>query len=329
MKGRTIVVTGVTGKAVLPLAAELARDNEVIGVSRLSQPDERSALESCGIRPCCADLASGDVEAVPKNPDHLLHFAWMRSSADHLVEALRVNVEGAGLLIDHVRPSRSAMIISSSAVYRGHPDPLHRYHEDDPLGVGPSLAAATSATCKIALESIARIAARTLGIAMTIARLNTVMGPHMAFYGKKLRALSKGEPIVLPHPAEAHNPIHIQDMVRQVEPLLDAAGRDEPLTVNWSGDEIVETRDVLARMETRTGQIAKVEVCDAPGLAGGTVTDWERRRAITGPCEIEFNAALERMMDEMIDGAPSALPQRSWAYSSAQQNHLFTGVPIR
>ncbi|MCB2075833.1 MAG: NAD(P)-dependent oxidoreductase [Novosphingobium sp.] len=326
MKGRTIVITGVTGKAVLPIAAELARDNEVFGTSRFSRADEREIVEAYGIRPCRADLAEGDFAKVPKNPDHLLHFAWLRSSADRLSEAMRVNVEGAGLLLDHVRPARSALIVSSSAVYRGNPDPLHRYREDDPLGAGPSIAAATSATCKIALESVSRIAARTLGIPMTIARLNTVMGPPLAFYGKKLRALLDGVEIILPNEREAHNPIHIEDMASQVEALLDAAGRKEPLTINWSGDEIVATSDALARMEARTGRDANICVRPAPGLAGGTVTDWRRRRAITGPCQVEFTSALDRMLDEMVDGAAPANPQRNWEYSTAFQNRIFRGA---
>jgi len=326
MKGRTIVITGVTGKAVLPIAVELARHNEVFGTSRLAQPNEHAVLQSYGIQPCRVDFATDYVAEVPRNPDYLLHFAWMRSSADGLSEAMRVNVEGAGLLLNRVRPMRSALVVSSTAVYRGDPDPLHRYREDDPIGAGPSVAAATSATCKIALESVARVASRTLEIPMTIARLNTVMGPHMAFYGKKLRAVLESQEVVLPHDNEAHNPIHVKDMARQVEALLEAAGRQEPLTVNWSGDEIVSTRDALARMEARTGRKAKVVVRTAPGLAGGTVADWERRREITGPCQVSFDAELDRMLDEMVDGAPSTIPQRDWSYASPYQNRIFRGA---
>jgi len=152
-----------------------------------------------------------------------------------------------------------------------------------------------------------------------------VLGPHRAYYGKMLEAVLSGQDIVLPSADNAHNPIHSEDMIAQVEPLLDAAAR-EPLTVNWSGDELAITRDVIARMAARTGREANVTIRPAPGLASGTVTDTARRSAITGPCRTWFDDGLERMLDEMLDGRPSLLPQRDWDYASALQNHRFTGA---
>lgn len=324
LKDRSILITGVTGKAVLPIAAELAKDNRVFGMSRFEQPHEREAVSAIGVQPCRADFARADFDEVPRRVDYLLHFGWMRAPADRLDEAMKVNVEGAGLLLDHCRPARAALIISSSSVYRGRPDPMYRYREGDPIGVGQSVAAETSSICKIALESVARLAAHSLGIPMTIARLNTVLGPHRAFYGKQVDAVLAEREIVLPSEQNAHNPIHSEDMIRQIEPLLDAAGR-APLTVNWSGDEIIFSQDALARIEARTGRKAIVTVRSSPGLAGGSVTDTERRHSITGPCLVRFNDAFNQMLDEMIDGIPSKIHQRNWDYESKWQNRIFSG----
>lgn len=325
MKGRSILVTGVTAKAALPIAAALAKDNEVWGQARFADAAVADRIAALGIRPCRADLAAGDLDRLPASVDYLLHFAWMRAPAHQLEAAMRANVDGAGRILHHCRNVRAALVVSSSAVYRGDPDPMHRYREGDSLGAGPSVAAETSAVCKIALESVARIAARSFDLPVTIARLNTVLGPHRAYYGKQVAAVIEGREIVLPSARNAHNPIHSEDMIRHIEPLLDAAGR-EPLTVNWSGDDIAISQDVIARIAARTGCAARVAVRSAPRLAGGTVTDTEHRRAITGPCRVAFADGLERMLDEMLDARPSPLAQRDWDYASPWQNRIFTGA---
>lgn len=324
MKGRSILVTGVTGKAVLPLAAALAQNNDVFGQARFTNAEAVRRVAELGIRPCKADFATGDFSNLPKSVDFVLHFAWTRAPADQLEAAMRVNVEGAGLLLHRYRSARAALVVSSSAVYRGKADPLYRYKEDDPVGAGPSVSAETSAVCKIGLEAAARIAARSYGLPVTIARLNTVLGPHRAFYGKQVEAVSAGREIVLPNEGNAHNPIHSKDMIRQVEPLLEAAGR-EPLTVNWSGDDIANSGDVVARIAKRIGREARVTIRPAAGLAGGSVTDTARRLSITGPCETRFHDALEDMLVEMLDRKPSPLAQRDWDYDTPWQNRVFSG----
>ena len=325
ISGRRLLITGVTGKAVLPIAAALAQTNEVYGQARFSAAGEREAVAALGIIPCAADFARGDLEHLPKSVDHLLHFSWMRGGANDLEEAMRVNVETTGLLLSRYRQAKSALIVSSSAVYRGQADPLYRYCEGDAVGPGPSVAAATSSVCKIGMEAVARFAAQCFDIPVTIARLNTVMGPHLAYYGKQVSAILQGQEIILPHAHNAHNPIHVLDMLAHIPALLDAAGR-VPLTVNWSGDEIIPTQDVLHYMAARTGTPAKVTIKSAPGLAGGTVTDWQKRLSITGPCQKSFDEALSQMLKEMLDGAPCPFPQRDWAYASGAQNRIFKGV---
>lgn len=324
MKDRRILVTGVTGKAVLPVAAALAKDNLVFGQARFADPDSERRVAASGIMPCRADLMGGDFDALPSSVDYVLHFAWTRAPADQLDAAMRANVDGAGLLLNHYRKARAALIVSSSAVYRGRADPLHAYREDEPIGSGPSVAAATSAVCKIALESVARVAARSLSLPVTIARLNTVVGPHQAFYGKMLQAVLNGEEIILPDADSAHNPIHSQDMITQIEPLLDAAGTTAP-TINWSGDDVALSKEVIARFAARTGRSPRVSVRATPGLAGGSVTSTVLRTAITGPCRVGFDAAIDQMLDEMLDGAAPSLPQRDWGYASQWQNHRHTG----
>lgn len=325
LKGRKILVTGVTGKAVIPIAAALARDNEVWGQARFTDPRDGEAIAALGIRPCAADLGKGDFDELPADVDYLLHFAWMRATREALEEAMTVNVEGAGLILHHCRTAKAALVVSSTAAYLSDPDPWHRYREGDPVGPGLTAAAATSPVCKIGLEAMARFSARVHDLPVTIARLNTVLGPHQAFYGKQVTAVLEGREIVLPSEQDTHSPIHSEDMIRQIEPLLDAAGRT-PLTVNWCGDDVAISQETIARIGERSGKEARFTVKTAPGLAGGNISDAEKRRSITGPCQTSFHDGFERMLDEMLDGAPSPLPQRDWAYGSGAQNQIFKGV---
>lgn len=326
LKNHKILITGVTGKAVIPIAAALARDNEVWGQARFSTVQERAAVTALGIRACAVDLATGDLAEVPADVDYVLHFSWMRAERDALEAAMRVNVESAGLILHHCRRAKAALVVSSTAVYAADPDPWHRYREGDPIGPSATAAAATSPVCKVGLEAMARFAARAYALPVTIARLNTVLGPHQAFYGKQVAAVRDGREIVLPSEMDTHSPIHSEDMIRQIEPLLGVAGSKAPLTVNWCGDEVVVSQQTIARIEERAGREVRVTVRPAPGLAGGNISDPDKRRSITGPCLTTFQDGFERLLDEMLDGAACPLAQRDWAYASAAQNRIFKGA---
>ena len=322
---KKILITGVTGKAVVPIAAALAKDNDVWGQARFAREEDRAAIAALGIRPCAADLDIGDLGEVPDDVDYLLHFAWMRADRDALALALRVNVEGAGLILHHCRSAKAALVVSSTAIYSAVADPRHRYREGDPIGPSATCTAPTSPVSKAGLEAMAGVASRAYGLRTTIARLNTVLGPHQAFYGKQVTAVLAGREIVLPSAEDTHTPIHSEDMIRHVEPLLDAAAR-EPLTLNWCGDDVAVSQQTIARIGERAGKAARFTVRAAPGLAGGNISDNSRRLGITGPCLTRFEDGFEQMLDEMLDGAPCPLAQRAWDYASPTQNVIFSGA---
>jgi UDP-glucuronate 4-epimerase len=308
---KKILITGVTGKAVLPIATSLAARNEVWGLSRFSDPQDRNRISALGIKPCAADLAIGDLSEVPSDFDHLLHFAWMRGKADELETALKVNVEGAGLILHHCRNAKSALVTSSLAVYAAHPDPLHLYRETDPIGPAATSNAATSPLSKAALEAMARFCSRTFSLPVIIPRLNTVLGPHKAYHGQQVQAVLHHQSFVLPGDPNAHSPIHSDDMILHIEPFLEAAIIGGNI-VNWGGDEVVTSQQTLARIAERTGIPAKVVIQMKDGGAMGNASDAARRRSITGPCTIDFWSGLERLLDEMV---PSSATSQSEAHS--------------
>lgn len=298
LSGKRILVTGVTGKAVLPIARALARDNEVIGTARFADPAARAAVQAAGILPCAIDLDGGDLSAIPAAVDYVLHFAWMRAGLDELERAIRVNVEAAGLVLQHCRTARAALVVSSQGVYATHPDPLHLYTETDPIGRGATPWAPTSPPTKLGLEAVARFCGRAFDLPVTIARLNTVLGPHRAFFGAQFDAVRAGREVVLPGDPNAHSPIHSDDMIAQIAPLLDAAAVNA-LIVNWCGDDVVTTQQTLARTAGIVGRPARIRIDRDPAAPMGNANDTSRRRAITGPCTVPFWTGFERMAAEM------------------------------
>src|SRR6185503_17886151 len=92
-------------------------------------------------------------------------------------EAMRVNGEGTGLVLNHCRKAKAALVMSSNVVYSPHEDPWHAPREQDAIGGGAVPWSPTSSTSKVAEEAVARSSARVLGLPVTIARLNTAYGP--------------------------------------------------------------------------------------------------------------------------------------------------------
>ena len=143
ISGERILVTGVTGTIGRALAVHLAEHNEVWGLARFGDAAVRAAetyhavatppptrpmstreeLEAAGVTVRRVDLASGIFDDLPRNFTYVLHLAWLRADIAHLEDALRANVEGAGLLLQHCRTAKAALVMSGMGVYTGNDDP--------------------------------------------------------------------------------------------------------------------------------------------------------------------------------------------------------------
>ncbi len=264
--GEKILVTGVHGAVAFPLASALAADNDVWGVARFSDPATRDKVEAAGITAHAADVAAGDLGGLGGNgglPDdftYVLHLAYFRGGTDAFAESFRINAEGTGLVLQHCRDAKAALVMSSHVIYTPTDDPAHPHHEDNPVGGMRAPWAATAPSAKVAEESVARFCARAFDLPVTIARLNTVYGPD-ARYMPSMNALAvaRGDAVVTRGEPCPHSPIHIDDMIWQLEPLLDAAS--VPATVvNWCGDEVVTQREWSELAAVVSGTTAEVTV---------------------------------------------------------------------
>jgi nucleoside-diphosphate-sugar epimerase len=294
LEGRKILVTGPAGQIAFPMARALARENEVWGIARFGDPAQRREVERAGIRTLAIDLAQPDFADLPRDFTHLLHLAATISGDDY-DSAVSINAEGTGLLLSHCRKVEAALIMSTVAVYKPNPDPCHAYAENDPLGDAMLPGMPAYSIAKIAQEAVARYCAREFDIPVTLARMGASYGPRGGLPTYVAKEIAAGRPWVTRSDPCPYNPIHDDDMLAHVAPLLAAASVPATI-VNWAGDEMVSVQDIAAYAGDLLGLPARVEIAPAPGAQPGSGVDSTRRLAITGPCRVTWREGLRRTL---------------------------------
>jgi len=300
-----ILITGITGVVATPLAHFLAQNNEVWGIARFQDAAVRDEYERAGITTRAVDIGAGDFSTLPNDFTYVLHLAWMRAELDELDNAIRTNVEGPGLLLQHCRKAKAALVMSGMGIYSPHADPWHLYHEKDPIGRGATAYAATSPASKLGIEAVARFSARAFNLPVVIPRLNTCMGTHRTMPAHIIRAVLNGETIYAPNDPNPQSPIHIDDIKNQLEALLDAASTTALIT-NWCGDETIPVQDWVRWAAEFSGRQATMATKTAPGIPPGSAADPARRRSITGPCQTTFKSEFRKLFDEIVCETSSA-----------------------
>ena len=279
LRDHKILVTGLTGQIGHPIARFLARDNEVWGVARFSAEGSRERAEAIGVTTHVADLASGDLNGLPDDFTHLVHFAaWQGKALDH-DRAIRANAEATGLVMNHCRRAVGDATAPHSPTY----------------GVST-----------VSQEAVARAMARVLDLPTTITRINASYGPNgglPAYHGDWVAA---GESVWLREPGpNAYSPIHEDDMARQVEALLEAASAPATI-VNWCGDDVVTAEEWVALYGAHLGVEPKRARYDLPGGQPGSAGDPTRRLSLTGPCTIDWRDGMVTTLDARVDSRNSA-----------------------
>ena len=310
ISGQKILITGVTGMVATPLAHALARDNEVWGIARFADPETRRPYETAGITTRAIDIAAGDFSDLPDDFTHVLHLSWMRAEIDQLQQALRANVEGPGLLFQHCRKAKATLVMSGMGIYSPHPDPWHLYSESDPIGRGATSYAPTSPASKAGIEAVARFCARAFDMPIVIARLNTYNGTPLTMPAHVIRAVLAGKTIHAPNDPCPHSPIHIDDMIWQLEAMLDAASTPA-FIVNWCGDETMPMQDWARMAGEWSGRSVDFAADPVAGAPLGSCSDPTLRRSITGPCRTVFRDEFRKLYDQVAP-ASATIRDAKW-----------------
>ncbi len=302
LRDEKILLTGPAGQIAFPIAEYLSKENEVWGIARFADAASRERVDALGVITRSCDIGKGDFHLLPTDFTYLIHLAAYQGPGTNYDYAITVNAEGTGLLMQHCRQARAALVMSTSSVYRPHDDPMHAFVEGDPVGGGTSPWAPTYAVSKIAQEAVARQNARSLGLPTVIARMNASYGPNGGLPTLNLRSVLAGTPIAARWDPCPYTPIFQDDIDEQVEPLLAAAGVPATI-VNWGGDEIVTIQQWSAFLGELTGQPVEVVVTESTGSHRGMISDPAKRLALTGPCRVDWRQGLRRVV-EAGAGAP-------------------------
>jgi UDP-glucuronate 4-epimerase len=240
LRGKRILVTGVTGMVAGPMAARLAADNTVFGAARFADPAQRATHEAAGVSTLRVDLELGELSEVPDDLDYVLHFAVAKTN--DFERDLTANADGAANLMERCQGVDAFFHCSSGGVYQEH-DHDH-LAEDAPLGDSHRAAGMESySISKIAAETLVRYTAKRLEIPTVIARLSVPYGDTFGWPFFHVMMLEHGMAIPVHTDAPSqYNPLHLDDIVASLPYLLGSASTPANV-VNWGGDEVVSVEE--------------------------------------------------------------------------------------
>lgn len=307
LRDQKILITGPAGQIAFPLAEYLARDNEVWGIARFSEPGSRERVEQAGVTTRVVDLATGDYGDLPDDFTYVLHLAAFLGTAPDYDAALRVNAEGSGMVLHHCRKARAAMVMTTGSIYKPHEDPNHAYLETDPLGDAQLPSVPTYSISKIAEEGVVRTVCRMDDLPTVIVRMNVAYGSNGGMPAFHLDAVAAGKPISMRWDPNPYSPIHEIDICEQTEALLGVAAVPATI-VNWGGDEPVAAQEWCAYFGELTGKAPQISTNPVPGTQRGVVLDVTKRRAITGPCRMNWRDGMRAMFEQRYPNGVDAGP---------------------
>ena len=296
LRDQKILITGPAGQIAFPLAEYLARDNDVWGIARFSEPGSRERVEHAGVTTRVVDLATGDFGDLPDDFTYVLHLAAFLGSVPDYDAAIRVNAEGSGLVLHHCRKARAALVMTTGSIYKPHEDPRHPYVETDPLGDAQLPSVPTYSISKIAEEGVVRTVCRLLNLPTVIVRMNVAYGTNGGMPAFHLDAVASGSPISLRWDPNPYSPIHETDICEQTEALLGAASVPATI-VNWGGDEAVTLQDWCRMAGEFAGVEAKLKSEPSFNATHTAGSDQTKRRSITGPSKVKFAEAFRQIYD--------------------------------
>jgi nucleoside-diphosphate-sugar epimerase len=302
LKNKRILLTGPAGNIGYPLARNLARDNEVWGISRFGDPAERKKVDDAGVITRAVDLGSGEFGDLPDNFDYVLHLGAYIAGDDY-DRAVQVNGEGTALLMTRFRKAKAILVMSSTSVYRPNANPWHAYLESDPLGDNHVPGVPFYAISKVVQEGVARACARQLNVPTIIARMNAAYGPTSDgdLPRRHFDQIRDGQQVLLRWDPNPYSPIHDQDIFEQTEALLEAAAVPCPI-VNWGGDEPVASQEWCKYFGELLGVTPDIRLREIPGTQRGVVLDNTKRMAITGPCRVKWRDGMKELAEAHMKG---------------------------
>lgn len=306
IEGARVLVTGASGLVGMPLALDLVRRNEVVGLARFTDPGSRKVLDAAGVATLRADVAAvgpGDLPEV----DYVVHAgAVLPSTGSERDRAttFEVNVQATGRLLRAYPDVRGFLYCGSGScyAYQGR-RPLR---EDDPYGLHNRIE--TYAASKIAAESLVTFLSREQSTPVTIVRIFTMYGPTSGTVTKRVDMVREGREVpVYPDGPNHQCPLFVDDAVRLLQRALVVADVP-PTVVNLAGSETTSVQEYCTLAAQLLGTEARFR--EDPDAYYPIWPDVTRMHRLLGRCRTSVAdgvaavlASTERTRDNWIPGS--------------------------
>jgi len=236
LSGRRVLVTGASGLVAFPVAAKLAKSNQVYAVARFSDPKQKRMLEHAGAHTIAFDLADPNLSPLPKSVDVVINYAVLPPTHK---DAYEVNAGTTGRLARRYRDCEAFVQGSTGSLYEYQGErPLR---EDDPYGLHSS--AENYAASKIAAEFLLKHLSVDYQLPVVMVRIFSFYGPRGGGVTQRIDQVARGEPVsVYPGVRNVHTPLYEDDYVEKTIAAASIAKVGAEI-VNLGGTEAVTTQE--------------------------------------------------------------------------------------
>lgn len=286
MSGKRVLVTGASGLVAFPVAAELAKANEVFALARWSDPEQKRKIEEAGATAVSFDLADKDLSPLP-DVDVVINYAVL---PQQFPGAYDVNAGAAGRLARRYRDAEAFVHGGTGSAYEYQGERALR--EDDPYGLHASIE--NYAASKIASEFLLRHVSEDYGLPVTIVRIFSFYGPRGGAITQRIDQVASGQPVsVYPGVRNVYTPLYEDDYV---EKTIAAAGiaKVGGEVINVGGTEPITIQEYCAI----AGEIlGKEPVFVQNSKAWPIWGDTTKMARLLGPNKVSMREGIRRVIE--------------------------------
>jgi nucleoside-diphosphate-sugar epimerase len=288
LKGKRVLVTGASGLVALPVAVQLAKDNEVFALARWSDPDQKKLVEAQGAQAVSFDLANEDLSALPKSVDVVINYAVLPPNFGNM--AYDVNTGANGRLARKYRDAEAFVQGSTGSLYEYQGErPLR---EDDPYGLHS--AGENYAASKIGAEYLMKHLSVDYNLPVTLIRIFSFYGPRGGGVTQRVDQVAAGLPVsVYPGVRNVHTPLYEDDYV---EKTIGCAGiaKVGAEVINVGGSESCTTQEYCQMAGEMLG---KEPIFAENGRSWPIWADTTRMEKLLGPSKVSVREGIRRVLE--------------------------------
>ena len=297
LSGKRVLVTGASGIVAFPVAAELAKNNEVFALARYSDAKQKQKIEAAGARAIAFDLADEDLSPLPKAIDVVINYAVLPPSFKNV--AYEVNTGATGRLARRYRECEAFVHGSTGSLYEYQGErPLR---ESDPYGLHS--AGENYAASKIAAEYLLRHLSVDYQLPVTMVRIFSFYGPRGGGVTQRVDQVARGEPIsVYSGVRNVHSPLYEDDYV---EKTIAAAGiaKIGGEIINVGGSEALTTQEYC---EMAGEMLGKKPIFVENGKSWPIWADTTKMEKLLGPSKVSVREGIRRVIEAAHQRLPNA-----------------------